>query len=181
MRYCKHAAAAALMTVLLAGCATQAPRTGSNRPPVIAPTMPVVAQPMLSPEAYFAQVSSLHLYVVKASDQIAAREGSSGVGLAALRLAEDHRGIAAQLSMTGRRLNMLPSATLMPRHEAMLGELQGSGEPSVVFVRQMKSLLPRAYAIHQRFAGGGSSPTLRPVAVMAAPIIARDYQLIKDY
>jgi hypothetical protein len=143
--------------------------------------MPVVAEPTLSPEAYFAQISSLHLLVVKASDEIAAREGDSGLGQTARRLADDHRGIAAQLSLTGRRLNLLPSAALLPKHATMLAELQASGQPPIVYVRQMKSLLPRAYAIHQRFADGGSSPTLRPIAVMAAPVIAGDYQLIKDY
>jgi hypothetical protein len=175
-------ASAALTSLLLAGCATQAPRTAPNRAPaVIASPMPVVAQPTLAPDAYFAQIASLHLYVVTASDQVAAREGDTALGQAARQLAEHHRGIAAQLNLTGRRLNLLPSAALLPRHGLMLAELDGSAQPSALYARQMKSLLIRAYAIHERFATRGNSPTLRPVAAMAAPIIAQDYQLIKGY
>ena len=173
-------AAICLGAVSIAGCATQPSLQASERVarPTVRPAPPgPVSRQALSPAVYFARAASLHLFVTKASDKIAASD--SNLGKAARLIAEDHRGIAAQLSLTGRRLNLLPSTTLLPEHETLLAELESSQDASMIYLVQMHRLLPSAYDMHRNFAARGASPTLRPVAAMAMPIVERHYQTVK--
>lgn len=157
------------LALALAACSTDRPA-----PPPAPRAAPVVRSIAVSPAQYMAAAASAALFVVRASQLIAAREGDSGLGQSAGRFGIEQGGIGAQLSTAGRRINLLPSATLLPRHQAMLDDIAASSDPSAAYVRHLGEVLPRALDLHRQYELYGTSPTLRPVAAMAAPIIARE-------
>jgi putative membrane protein len=87
-----------------------------------------------------------------------------------MRLISAHQGTASQLSFAGRRLNLLPSAALLPQHQAMLDELNASGDFDRAYVRLQRSVHGQALALHNDYARRGTSPTLRRVAANAAAV-----------
>jgi putative membrane protein len=91
---------------------------------------------------------------------------------------EDHKGTSAQLSLEGRRLNLLPSATLRPSEQAMFDSLTSSGRFDAEYVRDQRIVHQRVVALDLAYAANGSSPTLRPVAAAALPIERRHLRLI---
>lgn len=157
----------------LAGCATRPsepppprvePRPG---PPLPAPT----AAP--SPRAYVESAASADLFVVRASELALQRLGPGNVRRLAETLVRDHQGMSAQLSLSGRRINLLPPAALQPRHQARLAALQASGSFAGEYRRQMRAVHEELLRLHLSFAANGSSPTLRPVAAAAATTVRR--------
>ena len=91
---------------------------------------------------------------------------------------DDHKGTSAQLSLEGRRLNLLPSATLAVGEQAMLDGLQASSAFDADFVRDQRAVHQRLVALDTAYAASGGSPTLRPVASAALPIEQRHLRLI---
>ena len=163
--------------LVIAGCASSAPA-----PPPPAPrAAPVVRSIALSPADYMMAAASASLFIIRASEQIAVREGDTGLGQFANRFGAEQGGIGAQLSSAGRRLNLLPSATLLPRHQAMLDEITGSPDPSAAYIRHLRNVLPQALSLHRQYERYGTSPTLRPVAAMAAPIFEQELDAIRRF
>ena len=163
----------------LAGCSTS-PTQSPNAPPkqpTRAPPSPVAA----SPQTYMAQAASIDLLVIRASELALTRSNNPAIRSAANRLMADHRGTSAQLSFAGRRLNLLPSATLLPEHQAMLDDLSGSGDFDRAFIRIQQAVHGQSLALHNAFASRGSSPTLRPVATNAASIERRHLALLRQF
>lgn len=173
-RICWAAKAAAVTAlVVLAGCATKPPPAPTSPKP--APTAP--AEVALAPADYMREASSISLFAVRASQYIAS--GDLGLTGAARTIEQEQGGIASQLSYAGRRLNLLPSAALLPEHQLMFDALQASPEPATLYRQQMRTVLTRGSAIHSDFAKVGASPTLRPVADMAAPVFQRELRLFR--
>jgi putative membrane protein len=92
----------------------------------------------------------------------------------------DHKGTAAQLSLEGRRLNLLPSAILRPSEQAMLEGLTSSSRFDADYVRDERIVHQRIIALDSAYASNGGSPTLRPVAAAALQIEQRHLRLIAD-
>jgi putative membrane protein len=164
------------MVALLAGCAS-AP---STRPaPQPQASRPARALPgAVSPATYVSQAASIDLFVVKSCELVPLRSVTPALRAAAEQLLADHRGTASQLSFAGRRLDLLPSASLLPRHQAMLDELTASSDFDRTFVRLQRSVHGQALALHSDYARRGSSPTLRPVAANAAAVEQRHLSLL---
>jgi len=154
-----------LGTAMLAGCGRE-PAPPARPVPVTPSRVEVLP---LSPSDYVATASSIDLLVVQASQLAQTKARGSSVRELAARLMADHIGVSAQLSFAGRRLNLLPSATMMPRHQAMLEELKGSWDFDAAFKRIMIAAHEQGVRVHGDFAKGGNSPTLRPVAEIAFP------------
>jgi putative membrane protein len=117
--------------------------------------------------------------VIKASQLIASREGDSGLGNFARQFAAEQEGVGAQLSFAGRRLNLLPSANLSPTHQAMFEALSASQNPSSTYIAQLRTLLRQTATFHRQYERYGTSPTLRPVASMAAPVFERELSQLR--
>ena len=152
----------------IAGCAPKRPA-----PP---PTRPSVEQPAERPlptSAYFAKVASIDLYEVRSGELAQQRSGHTGNRAYAQKMIEEHRGLAAQLSMAGRRLNLLPPNTLQPEHRGWLDQLAATTSPphfDATYRRQQMVAHEHSYRAHAAYAYGGESPTLRLVARSAAGI-----------
>ncbi|MEQ7874778.1 DUF4142 domain-containing protein [Sphingomonas sp. ASV193] len=155
-----------LTVMMLAGCAGQ--REQPSAPP------PTVLPSALGADRYLEQAASASLFMIRASDLAATRSRSAAVRAFAASARADHEGIGAQLSFAGRRLDLLPSATLLPAHQAMLSALAASPAFDGDYRRTVERVLGDDYALHAAFARSGSSPTLRPVATMATPIVGRE-------
>lgn len=157
----------AIGTLALSGC-------GRKEVPVPpAPPRVTVQQPEPSPvsaETYFNAESSRALLVVRASELAVQRSASSRTRQLASRLKADHTGIAAQLSMAGRRLNLLPPATLLRIDQMLFDGLLRATDFDVAYQRTMKSAAENCARAHASYADNGSSPTLRPVARFAASV-----------
>ncbi len=159
-----------LGTLVLAGCGR---REASPAPPTPRPTpSPVEAAP-LSPGNYVATASSIDLLVMQTSRLAQTRSQNPRVRSIADALLADHGGVSAQLSFAGRRLNLLPSATMMPRHQAMFDELRAAPDFDSAFKRIMIAAHNQGVRVHGDFARAGDSPTLRPVAEIAFPAMRR--------
>lgn len=134
----------------------------------------------LSPASYVAESASIDLLVIRAGELALTHSSNPQVRSIAAQLVEGHRGTAAQLSMAGRRLDLLPSATLLPEHQAMLDDLSSSTDFDHAFVRVLREVHGEALSFDMAFAARGSSPTLRPVAANAASVERTHLALLRQ-
>ena len=166
------------IAVLFAGCAREAP---PSAPPPYARQAPPRSLPRgaVSPAQYVAQASSIDLFLIGASE-LALRKSSNARTreFAQVEIAA-HKGTSAQLSLEGRRLNLLPSATPCPRLQAMLNDLDRSADFDTLYRRDELAVHQEAEALHGRYAAAGTSPTLRPVAQLILPIVQRHLRMLK--
>jgi len=164
-----------LGTMLLAGCARkEAP------PPRPAPVTPSRVEVLpLSPADYVATASSIDLFVIEASRLAQSRAANARIRNLAETLLADHGGVSAQLSFAGRRLNLLPSATMQPRHQTMLDELRAAPDFDAAWKRLMIAAHDQGVRVHGDFARAGTSPTLRPVAEVALPAMRRHLDALR--
>ena len=163
--------AAVALALLVAGCAT--------RPERVVPP-PVVVQPgPLSAADYLAQAASLDLLDVQASRLAFNRSQNARVRGYARMIIDGHTGMAAQLSFAGRRLGLLPSAALLPRHQTMLDGLAASPDFDRVYRSQQGELHRVALRLHSDYAARGDSPTLRPVAASAMSIERQHLKMLQ--
>jgi putative membrane protein len=158
----------------IAGCASS-PATRQPAPP---PPGPVVRQAPVSAATYVAQAASIDLFVIRSSELALVRSRSARIRDFAGRMIVAHQGTSAQLSFAGRRLNLLPSADMLPQHEAMYDDLQSSGDFDAAYVRLQRAVHGAALSLHASFAAGGSSATLRPVAANAAAVERSHLQML---
>jgi putative membrane protein len=159
----------------IAGCASS---PASRRPAPSAPA-PIVRQAPVSPATYVAQAASIDLFVIRSSELALVRSRSARIRDVAGRMVVAHQGTSAQLSFAGRRLNLLPSADMLPQHEAMYDELQSSGDFDAAYVRLQRGVHGAALSLHASFAAGGSSATLRPVAANAAAVERSHLEMLR--
>ena len=155
-----------LCTVALSGCATQQPsQRPTPRPPVVIRGIPFPAP------AYVAMASSIDLYAIKSSQVALTRAQDARLRDFASMEVGAHQGLGSQLSFAGRRLNLLPSAELLPDHQRMLDTLESTMDFDATYLRQQLQVHEAALKLHSDFAARGESPTMRPVAANAVPII----------
>ena len=169
----------AVLVTLLAGCGSGPSGTASRN--ITRSPLPPVRTIAVSPADYVSRASSASLLIIRASELVTSREGRSRLGNIAAAFRADHEGVGRQLSFAGRRLNLLPAATLLPAHQAMLDRLSSSSNPGSAYVAQMKILLPQLSTLHDQYRRLGTSATLRPVAAMAAPVVNRELQSIRRF
>ena len=172
-------AGAALLA--LAACAGGAPRVPppSRVTGGVQPLSAEASAALSSPQRFVALAGSQSLFSIRASEMAVSRVSDSRLRSLADDIAHDQLGIGAQLSFAGRRLNLLPSAGLSARHQALLDELRGAADFDATYKRQQNVVLNEAWALHRAYAASGSSPTLRPVAAMAAPILGREVNALR--
>jgi putative membrane protein len=157
---------------------------GGQRPPATAPGyVPPAAWPpsgrgAVSATDFVARNGSIDLFVIRSSELALQRSASPRVRDFATTMIEGHKGTSAQLSLAGRRLNLLPSATMMAREQAMLDALQTSGRFDADYVHDQRLVHQEAIALDSGYAANGASPTLRPVAKAALPIEQRHLRLL---
>ena len=176
MRYARVASLSLplMAALVISGCATKQPGGRASR-------ASAVRAGGISPAEFMAAAASSALLMIRASDLVAARERNSQIAQTALRLKEEQTGIGAQLSYAGRRVDLLPSSSLLPRHQKILNEIAASDNPGETYVRHMQTLIPQSIALHRQYELTGSSPSLRPVAGMAAPILERELTEVRKH
>lgn len=164
--------------LFIAGCAREESPRGPP-PPYSRPARPRPPGPAVSPAQYVAQASSIELFLIGASELAMQKSSRPRTREFAANEITAHKGTSAQLSLEGRRLNLLPSATLNPRHQAMLNDLERATDFDALYRRDELMVHQEAEALHGRYAASGSSPTLRPVAQLILPIIQRHQRMLK--
>ena len=158
-----------LSVMALAGCATgETPRDGGTRAARARP--PVVIRPLFAAD-YMAAASSIDLFELRSAELALTRAQNARHRDFARMMISAHTGTSAQLSFAGRRLNLLPSAALLPAHQAMLDELIASSDFDGTYHRQQIAVHEAAVKLHGNFAARGESATLRPVAANATRIV----------
>lgn len=166
----------AIAMLALAGCASgEAPREGARG---TAARPPVVFRPLFAAD-YMAAASSTDLFEIRSSELALTRATNPKHREFARTMIADHQGTSAQLSLAGRRLNLLPSAALLPAHQAMLDELSASGNFDATYHGQQIAVHEAALKLHSDFAARGESPTLRAVARAAVPIVRRHLDMMR--
>jgi len=158
----------------VAGCASREPPP-APRPITVLPS----AAAALTPAAYVQLAAASSLFAIRASELAGTHAQSSAVRSTAGAVARDQGGVAAQLSYAGRRVDLLPSSSLPPALAGDLERLRLSTSFDSDYRRLVGNALARALEAHEVFARAGSSPTLRPVANMAAPITRRDLEAVR--
>lgn len=175
----RHASTAltGLCVLALAACATgEAPPDRAARGTAARP--PVVIRPLFAAD-HMAAASSIDLFAMRSAELAATRAAAPAHRAFAATMMAEHQGTSAQLSFAGRRLNLLPSATLLPAHQAMLDELAASGDFDAIYHRQQIAVHQAAVKLHGDFAARGESATLRPVAANAARVVRRHLDLMR--
>lgn len=167
-------ASVGLAALLLSGCGAR--QVSAPRPAV------VTAAPMaaaLAPAAYMQLAASTSLFAVRASELLAQRTNDPVLRAVAQTIAQDQRGIGAQLNFAGRRLDLLPSAAMTEAQAADLDRLRSSSDVDRLYRKVMGKALAGAFNAHSTFAVRGSSPSLKPVAKMAAPATRRNLEQLR--
>jgi len=161
-----HLKRAAIGGVIIFGLALASCST--KRPPRVPGSTSQVGR-AVSPPDYVAGAASIDLFVPRAGALAASRSDNARLRVLAGEMAEAHRGLAAQLSLAGRRVNALPGARLLPREEQRLAALE-AGYSDSLFLREMREAHDQSLALHSAFAARGASATLRPVAANAVQV-----------
>ncbi|HEY6047642.1 MAG TPA: DUF4142 domain-containing protein [Sphingomicrobium sp.] len=164
--------AVAAGALALAACASNAPQ-----PPRRA-YLPASQQAAVSAATYVAQGASIDLFVIRSSELALVRSPDAAVRDVAARFIADHQGTAAQLSLAGRRLDLLPGANMLPQHQAMYDELAASSNFSATYKRQQLAIHGAALRLHGDYSVIGGSATLRPVAANAAAVERRHLAML---
>ena len=167
--------AAGVSILSLAACGTgEPPRSGAGS----RSAPPIVIRPLF-PADYMAAASSTDLYEIRSSELALTRARHPHHRDFARMMISAHTGTSAQLSFAGRRLNLLPAARLLPRHQAMLDELTAAPDFDAVYHRQQIAVHEAALKLHGDFAARGESPTLRAVARNTVPIVRRHLEAMR--
>ena len=164
----------AFTIVALAPCLLLGACLGSGGTRVANPV--VAVSPALAAAAYVAMAGSIDLYEIQAAELALQRSQDPANRAFAQQTLAAHEGTSAQLSMAGRRLNLLPSATLNPEHQALLDALKATPDFDHTYRAQQNILHREGVALHTRYAKAGDSPTLRPVARNAEEVMRRNQQ-----
>lgn len=173
----RRIAYAASIPLLLAGCAGGG---GSER--VAPPPRPAAAAaiaPALAAAAYVATAASIDLFEIQSAQLAIERSRDAANRAFAERTLRAHEGTSAQLSMAGRRLNLLPSPNLIPQHQAMLDALRTAPDFDRTYREQQAALHREGVSLHGSYARSGTSPTLRPVAKNAEQVMRRNQEALR--
>jgi putative membrane protein len=133
---------------------------------------------VLSAANYVETGGSIDLFIIRSSDLALERSSSRRVRDFAAAEIEAHKGTAAQLSLAGRRLNLLPAAGLRSQEQQLFDTLAQAPNFDAVYVRQQRLVHQQALALDEDYSAGGQSATLRPVALAAAQIIQRHLSML---
>ncbi|HET7708268.1 MAG TPA: DUF4142 domain-containing protein [Sphingomicrobium sp.] len=158
--------------VAIVGCAPKRQPPPPAPPPTALPAERPAERP-LPTSAYLLKVASIDLYEIRSGELALERSGDPRNRDYAQRMIEAHRGLSAQLSMAGRRLNLLPPNTLQPEQQQWLDQLSATTSPAhfdATYRRQQMVAHDMSYRAHAAYAYGGDSPTLRQVARHAAGV-----------
>jgi putative membrane protein len=169
----------AASSLALAGCGGGGGGGGSTSVPSAAVAPAAISPVILSAAAYVATASSIDLFQLKSAELALQRSRDPDLRMFAERARSAHQGTSAQLSFAGRRLNLLPTATLSPEHQAMLDALTAAGDFDNIYRSQQNLVLQEGVRLHADFAKGGASPTLRPVAANAENVMRANLQALR--
>jgi putative membrane protein len=171
--------AALTIALSLSACAREQ-RAPPPPPPPLQPDLVLPPAPAtgVSDAGFVATDGSIDLFVIRSSELALRQSGSGRIHDFAEQMIADHEGTSGQLSLAGRRLNLLPSATLGPSEQALLDALQASPRFDADYVRDQRTVHQRAVALDSAYLARGRSPTLRPVAAAALPIEERHLRMI---
>lgn len=171
MRRIAYVTTALIPALMLGGCFGGGTSVSSA-------SAPVAVAPAMLASAYVAAAASIDLYEIQAAQLAMERSQDPANRAFAQKTLAAHEGTSAQLSMAGRRLNLLPSATLNPEHQAMLDALKATPDFDHTYRAQQAILHKEGIALHGNFAKTGQSPTLRPVAKNAEDVMRRNQQTL---
>jgi putative membrane protein len=85
------------------------------------------------------------------------------------------------LAFAGRRLDLLPSASMLPQQQAMYDELESNADFDRAYVRLQRAAHGAALRLHTDFAARGTSPTLRPVAANAEAVERSHIDMLRRF
>src|SRR4030095_359666 len=139
----------------------------------------VAVAPALASAAYVAMAASIDLYEIQSAQLALERSQVPANRAFAERTLAAHEGTSAQLSMAGRRLNLLPTPNLEPEHQAMLDALKTTPDFDNTYRAQQSILHREGVALHSSYAARGDSPTLRPVAKNAESVMRRNQEALR--
>ncbi|WP_324809385.1 DUF4142 domain-containing protein [Sphingomonas sp. LY29] len=164
----RRIAAIALLGTALSACQTQRPAPTRPVPPT-GVTQPAAGIP--NARAYVARATSLDRFMIAAGRAAATRGRNPAVRAHGERLAQAFEGTSAQLSLAGRRINLLPDGQLVSGDATRLARIE-RGDIDALYKVEVSRMLSFARRYHQAYADRGDSATLRPVARFSAGVSA---------
>lgn len=167
----------ALSMALVSGCGGGGGATSAQSASVVPAA--IAAPVVISAAAYVATASSIDLYQMKAAQLALQRSQDPANRAFAQHALSAHQGTSAQLSYAGRRLNLLPTATLSAEHQAMLDALAATGDFDNIYRAQQNIVLQEGVKLHSSYAKAGQSPTLRPVAANAESVMRANLNALR--
>ena len=188
----KKTAALSLLTAIaampLASCAPGQPLAALN---------PMMMGMDPTPEAapgYVAMAASSDLYEISSSRMALQRARDPRHRQFAQMMIRDHTNTTARLASAARSLGLVPPPTMLPLHAQMINQLAASRNFDATYHQQQLTATAdfdatyrrlqiavheEALRLHSNYAQRGASPTMRPVAANAVPIIRRHLRLLR--
>ncbi|MCM8558363.1 DUF4142 domain-containing protein [Sphingomicrobium sediminis] len=160
----------------LAGCSSGSSSPGGSMTVTTAPVTPAMT---MTAGLYVETAASAALLAIAAADLAEQRSSDPQLRALAARQKDNAEGISGQLSYAGRRVDALPSNTLIREHQAMLDQLQNAADFDAAYVRMQQQLVPQVRAFHEDYAVRGGSATLRPVAEFSAEKLAEQEAVVE--
>lgn len=167
----------ALSSLMVASCAREVARPAPSPPQTARAARPIPGAGASS-ATYVASAAAIDLFEIRSSELALQRSNNRALREFAAMMITAHKGTSAQLSFAGRRLNLLPSASLSPKYVAMLDQLAAAPDFDAAYRRQQRAVHQEALRLHSNYAARGASPTLRPVASAILPIIERHVRML---
>jgi putative membrane protein len=159
------AAAAAALSIGLAGCATNEAAVSAAAAGDMTPT---------SRDAYVGMAAASDMYEIQSSELARGRARSPAVRDFAQMMIADHTNTTQQLMAAARAAGMPPmTPALLPMQVSMLAQLRAApaGDFDRVYLGQQVQAHQMALALHGNYAQNGDAPPLRQVAAAATPIV----------
>jgi putative membrane protein len=169
----------ASIVALVGGCGGGSGGGSTTSVQSAAVTSAPIAPVAISAASYVATASSIDLLEVKAAQLALQRSQDPANRAFAEQALSAHQGTSAQLSLAGRRLNLLPTATLNPEHQAMFDALAATSDFDDTYRVQQNIVLQEGIRLHGSYAKAGESPTLRPVAANAESVMRANLQALR--
>lgn len=168
------AAAAAALSMSLAGCATNEAAMSAAAAGDMTPT---------NRDAYVGMAAASDMYEIQSSQLARSRAASPAVRDFAQMMIADHTNTTQQLMAAARASGMPPmTPALLPMQAQMLSQLRSASGPGFdrLYLDQQVQAHQMALALHSNYAQNGDAPPLRQVAATATPIVQHHLDRVRQ-
>ena len=129
-------------------------------------------------DQYVATAASSDMFEIQSSKMALEMSKSAGVKEFAEHMVSDHSTTTKELMAAAKAENITVPTTMMPKHAAMVEQLQAADAASfdTLYLQMQVTAHQEAVALHTAYAKNGEDAALMAVAEKAVPIVTEHYE-----